>query len=95
MPYPTNLIKERGDVALDLRPHWWYFSRNILTGIPLLIMVILVLNTRRRLVRSTGASWVVVALVVAWAVWLGLKYLQWAHDVLRGHQPARRSTAPA
>jgi len=27
---------------------------------------------------KTGASWVVVALVIAWAVWLGLKYLSWA-----------------
>ena len=62
---------------LDLRPHWWYFGRQILTGIPLLIVVILLLNLDGGWFK-TGASWVVVALVVAWAVWLGLKYLSWA-----------------
>ena len=50
MPYPDNLIQEGETVALDLRPHWWYFSRNILTGIPLAIILILVL--------SSDADWV-------------------------------------
>ena len=27
-------------VALDLRPHWWFFSKHILTGIPLAIILI-------------------------------------------------------
>ena len=49
MAYPDNLIQEGETVALDLRPHWWYFSRNILTGIPLAIILILVLSARRRL----------------------------------------------
>ena len=77
MPYPTKLLNRNEEVALDLRPHWWYFGRQILTGIPLLIVVILLLNLDGGWVK-TGASWVVVALVVAWAVWLGLKYLSWA-----------------
>jgi uncharacterized membrane protein YdbT with pleckstrin-like domain len=77
MPYPTKLLNRNEEVALDLRPHWWYFGRQILTGIPLLIVVILLLNLDGGWFK-TGASWVVVALVVAWAVWLGLKYLSWA-----------------
>ena len=40
-------------------------------------MVILLLNLDGGWFK-TGASWVVVALVIAWAVWLGLKYLSWA-----------------
>ena len=77
MPYPDNLIQEGETVALDLRPHWWYFSRNILTGIPLAIILILVLQQRRRTgSRSTGDS-LVGLVAVAWAVWLGLKYLKW------------------
>jgi uncharacterized membrane protein YdbT with pleckstrin-like domain len=77
MPYPTKLLNRNEEVALDLRPHWWYFGRQILTGIPLLIVVILLLNLDGGWFK-TGASWVVVALVLAWAVWLGLKYLSWA-----------------
>ena len=77
MPYPTKLLNRNEEVALDLRPHWWYFGRQILTGIPLLILVILLLNLDGGWFK-TGASWVIVALVIAWAVWLGLKYLSWA-----------------
>ena len=77
MPYPTKLLNRNEEVALDLRPHWWYFGRQILTGIPLLIVVILLLNLDGGWFK-TGASWVIVALVIAWAVWLALKYLSWA-----------------
>jgi uncharacterized membrane protein YdbT with pleckstrin-like domain len=77
MPYPTKLLNRNEDVALDLRPHWWYFGRQILTGIPLLILVIVLLNLDGGWFK-TGASWVIVALVIAWAIWLGLKYLSWA-----------------
>jgi uncharacterized membrane protein YdbT with pleckstrin-like domain len=77
MAYPKNLIQDGESVALDLRPHWWYFSRNILTGIPLLIIVILVLNIDDADIKKyTG--WLVGLLVLAWAGWLVLKYFQWA-----------------
>ncbi len=76
MAYPDNLIQEGETVALDLRPHWWYFSRNILTGIPLAIILILVLSADADWVSKYGG--LVVGLVaVAWAVWLGIKYLEW------------------
>ncbi len=76
MPYPDNLVQEGETVALDLRPHWWYFSRNILTGIPLAIVLIVVLggldgDARRYIGLVVGI------VTVVWAVWLGLKYLQW------------------
>jgi uncharacterized membrane protein YdbT with pleckstrin-like domain len=77
MPYPTKLLNRNEEVALDLRPHWWYFARQILTGIPLLILVILVLSMKD----GTGkdvASVIVIALVIAWATWLALKYMSWA-----------------
>ena len=50
--------------------------RNILTGIPLAIILILVLSADTDWVSKYGG--LVVGLVaVAWAVWLGLKYLGW------------------
>ena len=76
MAYPDNLVQEGETVALDLRPHWWYFSRNILTGIPLAIILIVVLSSDTDWISKYGG--VVVGIVtIAWAVWLGLKYLQW------------------
>jgi len=76
MAYPRNLIQEGETVALDLRPHWWYFSRNIVTGIPLVIAMILVFGELDGDARKyTGILVGVVAIV--WAGWLMLKYLQW------------------
>jgi uncharacterized membrane protein YdbT with pleckstrin-like domain len=72
MPYPDNLIQEGETVALDLRPHWWFFSRNILTGIPLFILLILAFN-----IDNSITYWVIGLVVIAWAVWLGLEYLKW------------------
>ena len=40
MPYPKKLLNEGEEVALDLRPHWWYFSKHIVTGIPLFVVLV-------------------------------------------------------
>jgi uncharacterized membrane protein YdbT with pleckstrin-like domain len=76
MAYPKDLIQDGETVALDLRPHWWYFSRNIFTGIPLLIILILVLNIDDHDVRKY-LGWLVGLAAVVWAGWLLLKYFQW------------------
>jgi membrane protein YdbS with pleckstrin-like domain len=76
MGYPTNMLQENETLALDLRPHWWYFSRNILTGIPLFILLVVVLaNLDGDWQKYTGL--ILGAVTVAWAVWLVLKYMQW------------------
>src|SRR3989442_10916117 len=76
MAYPKHLIQDGETVALDLRPHWWYFSRNIFTGIPLLIILILVLNIHDDDVHKY-LGWIVGLAAVVWAGWLLLKYFQW------------------
>lgn len=77
MPYPKNLINEGEDVALDLRPHWWFFSRHILTGIPLLIVLILVTRINDDDLKKI-LGYIVGAIAVAWAIWLLVKFLEWA-----------------
>src|SRR5919204_5014158 len=76
MPYPDNLVQEGENLVLDLRPHWWYFSRNILTGVPLAIILILVQQLDSGTVKD-ASNWLVGLVAIVWAVWLGLKYLQW------------------
>lgn len=76
MPYPNNLIQEGETVALDLRPHWWYFSRNILTGIPLFILLILAFQLDDGTFKDVS-NWVVGLVLIAWAAWLLLKYFKW------------------
>jgi uncharacterized membrane protein YdbT with pleckstrin-like domain len=78
MPYPRHLINEGETVALDLHPHWWYFSKHILTGIPLFLALIgvIALQESPDAVRFVvGWGWAILAVV--WAVWLALKYFQW------------------
>ena len=79
MPYPKHLINENETVALDLRPHWWFFSRHILWGSVLLIIVIIVLSeTSSGDFGGDSLRWIVGILVLVWAGWLGIKYLDWA-----------------
>jgi|SRR5436190_5316918 len=78
MAYPRNLIQEGETVALDLRPHWWYFSRNILTGIPLFIILLLVVNwDSGSSFVDDSSSWIIAIVAIAWVGWLVLKYFQW------------------
>jgi len=76
MPFPSRLVYDGETVTLDLRPHWWYFSRHIVTGIGVLIVVVLTFRISDPDIRNV-VKWPVVILVLVWSIWLGLKYLQW------------------
>jgi uncharacterized membrane protein YdbT with pleckstrin-like domain len=76
MPYPKNLINDGENVALDLRPHWWYFSKHILTGIPLLIVAIIVFQIDDDTIKSVAGA-VVGVVAIAWGIWLLLKFISW------------------
>jgi len=76
MGFPRHLVYDDETVVLDLRPHWWYFSRHILTGIPLLAVVIGTLSIPSADVRNV-VRWPVGLLVLAWALWLASQYLRW------------------
>jgi len=79
VPYPKHLINENETVALDLRPHWWFFSRHILTGIPLVVILLVVLTeTDSGSLGGDSLRWVFGILFLVWAGWLGIKYLDWA-----------------
>ncbi|HEY7133866.1 MAG TPA: PH domain-containing protein [Acidimicrobiia bacterium] len=75
MPYPKQLVNQGENVVLDLRPHWWYFSKHIFTGIPLLILLVLLFEVHGDVRKYSGAVYFVLLLV--WALWLAYEYLQW------------------
>ena len=75
MPYPNHLINEGEKVALDLNPHWWYFSKHILTGIPLALALVGVLALDGDTKKYLGYVWGAAA--VLWALWLFFRFLSW------------------
>lgn len=75
MGYPTRLLNTDEQIALDLRPHWWFFSKHIVTGGVLLVVFVLTFGWSGTL--GDVSKWLLAVLLLAWAVWLGIQYLQW------------------
>lgn len=78
MPYPKHLVNEGETIALDLRPHWWYFSKHIFTGVPLFIAFLFAVGGLSGNLQKV-VLWLFALLAVAWVVWLVLKYFQWTY----------------
>lgn len=76
MAYPTRLLRDDEQVALDLQPHWWFFAKQIGMGIGLVVLVVLIFGLSSGDVRRVFTwGWGVV--LVGWAGWLAIKYLDW------------------
>ncbi|MGH8998922.1 MAG: PH domain-containing protein [Acidimicrobiia bacterium] len=76
MGFPTRLLLEGETVALDLRPHWWFFAGPLAAGIPLLALLVGVLTTDGDI--RTAGLWMVAVASAAWAVWLGGRLARWS-----------------
>ena len=90
MPYPRKLINEGETVVLDLKPHWWFFARQIGVGVLLFVLLIFVWRAFDGSVED--ASFAVVAIAaLAWAVWLALAFFDCAGVRLMLSLPERPS----
>jgi uncharacterized membrane protein YdbT with pleckstrin-like domain len=76
MAYPRRLIQRGENVVLDLKPHWWFFARQIVVGAGLFVFLLLVFFGLDGGVRTAG-TWVWGLAALAWAVWLVKAYLDW------------------
>jgi uncharacterized membrane protein YdbT with pleckstrin-like domain len=76
VPYPKKLLKPGEHLALDLRPHWWYFWKHIATGLVLFaVLALLGAKLHGDAFHWSFMFWAILALV--WAGWLTLKYFDW------------------
>jgi membrane protein YdbS with pleckstrin-like domain len=75
MPFPKRLLLDGETVALDLRPHWWYFAGPLFAGIPVLILLVAALKQNGDV--QTAGLWASAAVALAWAVWLGARLISW------------------
>jgi uncharacterized membrane protein YdbT with pleckstrin-like domain len=75
MPFPKRLLLDGETVALDLRPHWWFFAGPLFAGIPVLALLVTALKQDGDV--QTVALWVTAAVALGWAVWLGSRLISW------------------
>jgi uncharacterized membrane protein YdbT with pleckstrin-like domain len=76
VPYPKKLLNEGEEVALDLRPHWWFFWKHIMGGIGLIVLIVLIFAVLDKSPRKYASIfWGLLAIV--YAVWLVTRYLNW------------------
>jgi uncharacterized membrane protein YdbT with pleckstrin-like domain len=89
-PYPAKLINEGETVALDLKPHWWFFWKHIAVGGGLLIALIVWVGPMKS--ESWGKFPLAIAIVV-YAAFVVVKYLTWTytHFVLTDRRVISRS----
>ena len=76
MGFPTRLLIEGEEIALDLRPHWWFFAGPVAAGIPVIALFVGVGQLDEGDLK-TAAWWVCAAVAVAWAVWLAGRLGRW------------------
>ena len=73
MPYPKKLLNDYEELAVDLHPHWWYFAETVFAFVVSIVIGIIVLGTD-----ESWLKWIALALIVASAIWLLIRYLKWA-----------------
>ena len=65
MPFPKRLLLESETVALDLRPHWWFFAGPLFAGIPVIALLVGAMQLNGDM--ETVGLWGTAALALAWA----------------------------
>jgi membrane protein YdbS with pleckstrin-like domain len=78
MPIPARLLNEGEEVAVDVRPHWWYLAGPVLV----LGLVIAGAITTAALNTPTWVDWVAIGALVVAAGWLLGRYIRWASTSL-------------
>jgi uncharacterized membrane protein YdbT with pleckstrin-like domain len=73
MPYPKKLLNDYEELAVDLHPHWWYFAETVFAFVVSIVIGVVVLGTD-----ESWLKWTALALIVASAIWLLIRYLKWA-----------------
>jgi uncharacterized membrane protein YdbT with pleckstrin-like domain len=75
VPFPKKLLNEGETLELDLRPHWWYFAKNIVSSILLFLLALVIFSK----LDYTFTKYFLYFLLILWAGWLAVKYVQWTN----------------
>ena len=77
MPYPKKLLNDYETVAVDLHPHWWYFSEPVAALIGSIILGVLALVFGPNGTAGDALAVIVIALLVISVLWVISRYLKW------------------
>ena len=75
MTFPRRLLNEGEEIAIELRPHWWFFAGPASSGVFIVALAFLVTKLDGD---ARDTAWLVWAVVtVLWALWLLVRFLRW------------------
>ncbi len=77
MPYPKKNLNANETIALDMHPHWWYFSGPAMALAGSIVLGIVLLTRDVDGNAGKALKWLVLALLVGCALWLVSRYLKW------------------
>ena len=89
--YPEKLINEGETVALDLKPHWWFFWKHIAVGGGLLVALIVWVVALKN--PPKAGDYVLAVAIAIYVAFVVVKYLTWTytHFVLTDRRVISRS----
>lgn len=76
MPYPTRLLNENETLALDLHPHWWFFSEPVAALVGSIVLGIVALTQDGNVQKVLG--YISLAALVISVIWVLARYATWA-----------------
>ena len=77
MAFPPKLLNEGEEIALDLKPHWWFMAEPTAALLGSVVLGIVVWAYRGDGTGWDILSWVAAGLVIACLAWFGLRYMKW------------------
>jgi uncharacterized membrane protein YdbT with pleckstrin-like domain len=75
MPFPTKLLNDDEEIAVDLHPHWLFFAKAVAWLVAAIIFGIVALSIGGSV--GTTLQWIALAAVLITAAMVGHRYLQW------------------
>jgi uncharacterized membrane protein YdbT with pleckstrin-like domain len=75
--FPPKLLNEGEEIALDLKPHWWFMAEPTAALLGSVVLGIVVWAYRGDGTGWDILSWMAAGLVIACLAWFGLRYMKW------------------
>lgn len=80
MAYPRRRLHPGEEVAVDVRPHWWYYAKVAIVLVFAIGLGIATLSIDDGETRS-ALTWTALALIALTTLWLIVRYLRWARTM--------------